>query len=70
MFKEAQKSGSRETAEKALAKALSAEAAFPQARYKHEARKLQESIRAWMGTCAASAPAADGIAMGKGDHHF
>ena len=53
LFKEAQKSGNRETAEEALAKALSAEHAFPQARYKHEARKLQESIKKWMAARAA-----------------
>jgi hypothetical protein len=70
LFKEAQKSGNRETAEKALAKALSAESAFPQARYKHEARKLQESIRAWMETCAAFPSPSDCTAMKEGDHHF
>jgi hypothetical protein len=70
LFKEAQKSGNRETAEKALAKALSAESAFPQARYKHEARKLQESIRAWMEACAAFPSPADCTAMKEGDHHF
>ena len=53
LFKEAQKSGNREMAEEALAKALSAEHAFPQARYKHEARKLQESIKKWMAARAA-----------------
>ena len=48
LFKEAQKNGKGEIAQEALAKACAAEAAFPQARYKHEARKLQEKIRAWM----------------------
>jgi len=70
LFKEAQKSGNRETAEKALAMALSAERAFPQARYKHEARKLQESIRAWMETCATFPSPSDCTAMKEGDHHF
>ncbi len=70
LFKEAQKSGSRETAEKALAKARSAESAFPQARYKHEARKLQESIRAWMESCV-SAPSPTGLTAAQdGNHHF
>lgn len=70
LFKEAQKSGNRETAEKALAKALAAECAFPQARYKHEARKLQESIRAWMEACPASPSTSGCAAMQEKDHHF
>jgi hypothetical protein len=70
LFKEAQKSGSVETAEKALDKARSAEHAFPQARYKHEARKLQEHIRAWMETGAARSAPSDSTAIRKGDHHF
>jgi len=62
--------GNREAAEKALAKALSAESAFPQARYKHEARKLQESIRAWMETCAAFPSPSGHYGMKERDHHF
>jgi hypothetical protein len=61
LFKQAQKSGSRETAATALDKARAAVQAFPQARYKHEARKLQEQIQAWMETSAATR---------NGDHHF
>jgi hypothetical protein len=63
LFKEAQKSGSRETAEQALAKALAAESAFPQARYKHEARKLQEQIRKWMDTGATVPAPSDAAAL-------
>jgi chaperonin cofactor prefoldin len=63
LFKEAQKSGNRETAEKALAMALSAERAFPQARYKHEARKLQESIRTWMASPLSPPSPAGGAAV-------
>ena len=70
LFKAAQKSGSRETAEKALDKARSAEHAFPQARYKHEARKLQEHIRAWMETAAAVPASAGAAAMNEREHHF
>jgi hypothetical protein len=65
LFKEAQTSGNRETAEQALAKALSAERAFPQARYKHEARKLQEGIRIWLEARAATLPAPAGGAAVK-----
>jgi hypothetical protein len=70
LFKEAQKSGSRETAEKALDKAHSAEHAFPQARYKHEARKLQEQIRAWMEIGAAATAPSDAAALKEREHHF
>jgi hypothetical protein len=70
LFKEAQKSGSRETGEKALDKARSAEHAFPQARYKHEARKLQEQIRTWMETGAAVIAPSDAAAMKEREHHF
>jgi hypothetical protein len=70
LFKQAQKSGSRETAETALDKARSAEHAFPQARYKHEARKLQESIQAWMETCTTrSAPFGCPAVKGE-EYHF
>ncbi len=69
LFKQAQKSGSRETAEQALDKARSAERAFPQARYKHEARKLQEQIRAWMETAVTPSPS-DRTFPRNGDHHF
>ena len=65
LFKEAQTSGNRETAEQALAKALSAERAFPQARYKHEARKLQEGIRIWLEARAATLPSPSGGAAVK-----
>jgi hypothetical protein len=70
LFKEAKKSGSRATAEKALDKARSAESAFPQARYKHEARKLQESIRAWMETAAPIPSPSDHTTTRNGNHHF
>ena len=48
LFKEAQKENNLDIAHKALEKALSAEAAFPRARYKHEAKLLQGKIRQWM----------------------
>jgi hypothetical protein len=70
LFKEAQKNRNREIAHVALAKALAAETAFPHARYKHEARKLQENIKKWIeenqtfpSPSAASVPR-------EGHHHF
>jgi hypothetical protein len=48
LFKEAQKDNDLVTAQKALEKALSAEAAFPNAKYKHEAKLLQGKIRKWI----------------------
>jgi len=70
LFKEAQKNGSHETAEKALAKAISAETAFPHARYKHEARKLQESIRHWIEASRSLSSSARESARTEGHHHF
>ena len=48
LFKEAQKGNDLDVAQRALEKALSAEAAFPNAKYKHEAKKLQENIKKWI----------------------
>ena len=48
LFKEAQKDKNLDVAQKALEKALSAEAAFPQAKYKHEAKLLQGKIKKWI----------------------
>ena len=45
LFKEAQKYNKLDVAQKALEKALSAEVAFPYAKYKHEAKLLQGKIR-------------------------
>ena len=48
LFKEAQKDNDLDVAQRALEKALSAEAAFPNAKYKHEAKKLQGNIKKWI----------------------
>jgi hypothetical protein len=48
LFKEAQENTDLTAAQKALSKARSAEAAFPHARYKHEARKLEKKIKKWI----------------------
>jgi len=48
LFKEAQENTDIAVAQQALAKAQSAEAAFPHARYKHEARQLEKKIKKWM----------------------
>jgi len=47
-FREAQAHTDLTAAEKALAKARAAEAAFPHARYKHEARLLEKKISQWI----------------------
>ena len=70
LFKEAQTNGNPATAREALAKALAAETAFPQARYKHEARKLQEKIRQWIAENPSFAPASATPAPGEGHRHF
>jgi hypothetical protein len=48
LFKEAQMNKDMDTAKEALAKALSAEAIFPHAKYKHNARQLQIKIKQWL----------------------
>jgi len=48
LFREAQDNSDLSAAHKALAKARSAETAFPHARYKHEARKLEKKIKKWI----------------------
>ena len=48
LFKEAQENTDITVAQKALAKAQSAAAAFPHARYKHEARQLEKKIKKWI----------------------
>jgi len=48
LFKEAQENTDLTAAEKALLKAQAAEAAFPHARYKHEARQLGKKIKKWI----------------------
>ena len=48
LFKEAQKTNDLDVAQKALEKALSAEAAFPNAKYKHAAKVLQDNIKKWI----------------------
>ena len=47
-FKEAQAHSDISAADKALAKARAAEAAFPHARYKHEAKLLKKKITKWI----------------------
>jgi hypothetical protein len=48
LFKEAQHEKDLILAQMALEKALSAEAAFPNAKYKHEAKLLQGKIKKWI----------------------
>ena len=48
LFKEAQENTDLTVAQKALSKAQSAEAAFPHAKYKHEARQLEKKIKKWI----------------------
>lgn len=48
LFKEAQERNDLVVAQRALEKALSAEAAFPNAKYKHEAKVLQGKIKKWI----------------------
>jgi len=48
LFKEAQENNDLRAAQNALAKAHSAEAAFPHAKYKHEARQLVIKINKWI----------------------
>ena len=48
LFKEAQKDNDLDVAQRALEKAVSAEAAFPNAKYKHEAKILQRNIKKWI----------------------
>jgi hypothetical protein len=48
LFKEAQMNMDFETAKKALTKAQLAEEAFPQAKYKHTAKQLQDSMKKWI----------------------
>lgn len=48
LFKEAQMNMDFEAAKKALTKAQLAEEAFPQAKYKHTAKQLQDSIKKWI----------------------
>ena len=48
LFKEAQITNTIEIAHMALAKAISAEAAFPDAKYKHTAKQLQKCITQWI----------------------
>ena len=56
LFKEAQMNMDMDTAKEALAKALSAEAVFPHAKYKHNARQLQIRIKKWMEQNNVSSP--------------
>jgi hypothetical protein len=48
LFKEAQKANDLDVAQKALEKARSSEAAFPNAKYKHAAKVLQGTIKKWI----------------------
>jgi hypothetical protein len=48
LFKEAQENNDLTVAQKALAKAQSAKAAFPHAKYKHAARQLEITIKKWI----------------------
>lgn len=48
LFKEAQMNRNTEIAKEALAKAIAAETAFALAKYKHNARRLQKSIKEWL----------------------
>ena len=48
LFKEAQENTDLAAAQMALSKAKSAEAAFPHAKYKHEARQLEKKIKKWI----------------------
>ena len=48
LFKEAQMNMDFEAAKKALIKAQLAEEGFPQAKYKHTAKQLQDSIKKWI----------------------
>lgn len=70
LFKEAQKNGNREIAQEALEKARAAETAFPHARYKHEARKLQEKIKQWIEENRSFPSPSPGPVPREGRHHF
>lgn len=48
LFKEAQQNMDMDIAKDALSKASSAESAFFQAKYKHNAKELQKKIRQWL----------------------
>ena len=48
LFKEAQMKMDIEVAKEAFTKAQLAEETFPQAKYKHAAKQLQNSIKQWM----------------------
>ena len=48
LLKEAQENTDLTVAQKALSKAHAAEAAFPHAKYKHEARQLVKKIKKWI----------------------